>query len=296
MILRNTKKIISLLLSTFVVYFLSSFVSANSIEFHDNLLTYFWEDIQSTYSEINFSYGSNSNVWIMFWLDPVTITGGTTITMGNVSKTCTKQVRGFYYSNARGEKLWPLDNTTLTTLKLASNEYNNLTVSNGLYMNCTGENPNNVYGQVKWTYDTNTTTLNAGIRYNFNENDPIWVFAPTLNFYEGIRVASWYLFDNLAGVGKLQDIDLLDDSCSFNNGYVANGASVTAYQAATVIDGNTCVSETRSCINGVLNGTYTHSECTIGGTNYTPSPFYFMKINNAELDTIYTSEWIVISW
>ncbi len=284
-----------LLITTFVVSFFSSFISANSIEFHDNILTYFWDDIQSTYSEINFSYGSNSNVGIMFWLEPVTITWWTTITMGNSSKTCTKQIRGFYYSNIRWEKLWPLDNTTLTTLKLASTEYNNLTVSNGLYMWCTGENPTNVYGQVKWTYDSYSTTLNAGIRYNFTENDPIRVFAPSLQFFEGIRVASGYLFDTVAWVGKLQDIDLLSDSCSFNNGYVANGQSITAYQAETVPSWNTCQSETRTCVNGVLNGTYEYSECTIGGTNYRPDAFYFTKINNAELDTIYTSEWIVIS-
>jgi hypothetical protein len=60
-------------------------------------------------------------------------------------------------------------------------------------------------------------------------------------------------------------------------GTIANGASVTAYQAST---GNPCITQTRTCTNGVLSGSYTYQTCTnsdvLGctdpnATNYNPS-------------------------
>ncbi|WP_173202613.1 Hint domain-containing protein [Sphingopyxis sp. BSNA05] len=47
-------------------------------------------------------------------------------------------------------------------------------------------------------------------------------------------------------------------------GTVAHGASVTAYQTASVSCGNTCASQTRSCSNGTLSGGYTHQSCSVG--------------------------------
>ena len=44
---------------------------------------------------------------------------------------------------------------------------------------------------------------------------------------------------------------------------VTNGSSVTAYQAASVPAGSSCVSETRTCNNGSLSGSYAHQSCTV---------------------------------
>ncbi len=51
-------------------------------------------------------------------------------------------------------------------------------------------------------------------------------------------------------------------SCTFDGNTVANGDSVTAYQASSVPFGSTCQSETRSCTNGVLSGTFAAASCT----------------------------------
>jgi hypothetical protein len=45
-------------------------------------------------------------------------------------------------------------------------------------------------------------------------------------------------------------------------GSIASGATVTAYQASSVPCGSSCVSETRTCNNGVLSGTYINQNCT----------------------------------
>lgn len=45
---------------------------------------------------------------------------------------------------------------------------------------------------------------------------------------------------------------------------VTHGTSVTAFQAATVPYGQSCVSQTRTCTNGTLSGTYQHQSCAVG--------------------------------
>lgn len=45
-------------------------------------------------------------------------------------------------------------------------------------------------------------------------------------------------------------------------GTLAAGGSVTAYQASSVACGSPCVSETRTCANGILSGSYTNQNCT----------------------------------
>ena len=49
-------------------------------------------------------------------------------------------------------------------------------------------------------------------------------------------------------------------------GTLNHGSSVTAYQASTVPYGSSCVSESRSCANGVLSGSYTNQSCAVGPT------------------------------
>lgn len=51
--------------------------------------------------------------------------------------------------------------------------------------------------------------------------------------------------------------------CQWDGATIASGTSVTAYQAASVPDGQSCVSQKRTCTNGVLSGTYTHAACKV---------------------------------
>ncbi len=50
-------------------------------------------------------------------------------------------------------------------------------------------------------------------------------------------------------------------SCDFGGQTVAHGASVTAYQTASVTLPSVCASETRTCSLGVLSGTYANASC-----------------------------------
>ena len=62
-------------------------------------------------------------------------------------------------------------------------------------------------------------------------------------------------------------------SCSLNGQTVAHGSTVTAYQASSVDFGNTCTSETRSCFNGNLSGSYTYTNCTVSAASQSSSDY-----------------------
>lgn len=52
-------------------------------------------------------------------------------------------------------------------------------------------------------------------------------------------------------------------TCTFNGQTVAHGQSVTAYQASSVAAGSSCASQTRTCSNGTLSGSYTFTSCGV---------------------------------
>lgn len=53
-------------------------------------------------------------------------------------------------------------------------------------------------------------------------------------------------------------------SCLFNGATIAHGAVVKAFQGSTVVYGQGCVSEDRTCSNGVLSGSYNYASCAVG--------------------------------
>ena len=54
-------------------------------------------------------------------------------------------------------------------------------------------------------------------------------------------------------------------SCTFNNQTIADGQGAVAYQSSTVSSSQQCVSQVRTCHNGVLDGTYLYASCTNNG-------------------------------
>jgi hypothetical protein len=54
-------------------------------------------------------------------------------------------------------------------------------------------------------------------------------------------------------------------SCTFNGNTIAPGNSITAYQSSSVASPATCasISQLRTCINGVLTGSYAYSSCMV---------------------------------
>lgn len=57
------------------------------------------------------------------------------------------------------------------------------------------------------------------------------------------------------------------NSCLFDGQTIAHGQSTAAYQTSAVAYGQTCTSQSRTCNNGTLSGTYTFGSCTVGTPN-----------------------------
>ncbi len=55
--------------------------------------------------------------------------------------------------------------------------------------------------------------------------------------------------------------------CQFNNTLLSSGQSVIAYQSALVPFGQSCLSQTRTCNNGILSGSYSASSCSARSAN-----------------------------
>lgn len=79
-------------------------------------------------------------------------------------------------------------------------------------------------------------------------------------------------------------------ACTFNGQQIASGQSVTAYSSSSATLPNTCsgLSQTRTCNNGVLSGSYSNSECRVAGTNrgFDWFEFYGMPTDKNEIDTL----------
>lgn len=52
-------------------------------------------------------------------------------------------------------------------------------------------------------------------------------------------------------------------SCTLNGQTIPSGQSVVVYQSSSVPYGQTCASQTRTCTNGVLSGSYTSASCSV---------------------------------
>jgi len=74
------------------------------------------------------------------------------------------------------------------------------------------------------------------------------------------------------------------DTCSFNGQTIQHGGTVTAYQSSSVAYGSTCTSQTRSCDDGSLSGSYAYSSCTV---NAPVSSTTDLWVHNLSSQTIY---------
>ena len=75
------------------------------------------------------------------------------------------------------------------------------------------------------------------------------------------------------------------DTCLFNNQIIQHGESVTWYQSSTVPYGSECVSEIRTCNDGILSGSYEYASCTPESASSCELPWWWT-----------TWHWAVVTW
>lgn len=89
--------------------------------------------------------------------------------------------------------------------------------------------------------------------------------------FEGTFVDSTGRDGLCSATARLSTDTASSSTCAFNGINMASSTSVTAYESQTVAAGGTCRSETRTCRNGSLFGTYQYAACTVGTNTTTTS-------------------------
>lgn len=118
-------------------------------------------------------------------------------------KYCSVKIEWLYYSSQRGERLRPLDENTLISLKKWGNLYDNLRVNGGFYTSCGTGDQYSIYGNVEHTINNNEHFyLVAGVNYDipYNRMQSGSPLNCTLQLVNNITAVG-YLYDYQGGIG-----------------------------------------------------------------------------------------------
>lgn len=215
---RRMPKLAKLLfgIAFFLGIFISSFklLYAYTIPFENTLPTIFSSWFNTWYySNARFHFGGNSFVGTIFWQTGLTLSTPQEITINSwwsnqQTIRCTTQLRGIYYNNQRGRRVWPLDTGNLALLSTQWSGYQTMTMTNGFFTNCSrvawAYTPllNDVYGQIDHNLWGQTGfRMIAGIAYNFTGN--LWNATFDHTFTMSPWWNTWYIFDTNGGIWEL---------------------------------------------------------------------------------------------
>lgn len=201
--------------------------------------------MQNTYSNIYFQYGWNLQPWIIFWKWTQTVSPKT-ITLGTQTITwCTKQVLWAYYNPSRGNRLRPLDASTLAVFQNVDVSYLQLSLGTNkwLFTNCQWD-PNAVYGHVQHTRNGTDFDLVAGVEINTVNNSYINNFDTSLTLNSTALTATGYIFDPLGWIaqistppacwnGVIQMGEQCDDSNTSNSDGCSNTCQIESWRQCT---------------------------------------------------------------
>jgi hypothetical protein len=148
-------------------------------------------------SALHFIYHGNQFGWTIFFRDTVDISE--TLVLNWITKSCTKQIRWYYYNPARGQRLWPLDQDSLTLLRSYNASYTNLSIQWWLFL-C-GGTTYAIYGSILHTLWWQQYYIIAGVNYNFIENAYLPNYLQSMLFAGGQTFG--HIFDSRGGIASL---------------------------------------------------------------------------------------------
>jgi len=208
---------VAFLLGIFLATF--KFMYAESIPFENSLNTMFtWLDT-GYYSNTHFKYGGNDFVGVIFWQTGLDLSAPQEIminswTLNEKKIACNEQLRGIYYNNQRGRRIWPLDTWNLAILSGQWSWYDTLTINNGFFTDCTWvvwgwyvPLSHEIYGQIDHTLSGEIFHMFAWIAYNFATNSISWSIG-NYSFDRTLAIMTWwihtwYIFDTNWWIAEL---------------------------------------------------------------------------------------------
>lgn len=229
---------------------LISFLHAEeSLSFQESIETIFtWWINTEYYSNTHFQYDGNNFVGIIFWQTGENLSTPENITISGWAQeiVCSEKLRGIYYNNQRGRRIWPLDiwNLQLLIDESGTTGYDDMTITGGFFTNCTWVGwtysplENEVYGQITHVVDGITGDLFAGIDYDFDANTYSWTY-----FSGSMTITTWwvhegYIFDTAGWIAQLGmnlaycgwfEVSPADFSGGQNTTFLCQGNSISGY-------------------------------------------------------------------
>ncbi len=261
------KTLVKSLLS--IVWIVALFFGSHSMAIDldlGNSFDYYFDNLESNYSELYFNQGGNNFEWVIFWQGSHALTNDVTIdlTSGSGSIDCKRQVEWIYYNPQRGNSMWPLDTGSLDHLKNINTSYNDVTVTWGRYTDCSGKNVNDVYGQVINTLGSATYKLVVGVKFPVNSNLYIQQFDNSLQYFESSGSAEGKIFDSRWGVAEI--IEHTSGLNNFSMAMINNAELDTFYKSDPVLI--TGLVESQQVLASITKWSLFINEIMVGTTGY----------------------------
>jgi len=156
------------------------------------------QNLINKFSEVHFNWPWNDFIWSILRLPNKSLDSGQIIELSGENRTCRQQVRWIYYNIARGDKVRPLDQQTLESFQSSNTNYNNLSISWGLFTSCE-TNPFNIYGQITYKQSGQTSIITAWTKLDYQNNNFIWKLAQSLSYFKN-NSPLWYIIDTIWGI------------------------------------------------------------------------------------------------
>lgn len=241
-----------------------------------NTVTTLYTGIDTQYSPVNF-HVQNAFGGMFFWRSNVSV-APTTLQLSPTQTVtgCTEQLRGLYYNSQRWLRLWPLDANTLSGLQSIDSGYNTMTLSGGLFTNCSGKPAGAVYGNINHYRGNHEFSLIGGVNYNFATKMWLPSFGQTLYKYSNQSASGW-IFDSQGAIGQmlwsfqcgntiLEAGEQCDDGNANNNDSCTNSCIIHT----PPVCGNNIVEAWEQCDGGNACNTNCTKKTWWGGPTPTP--------------------------
>ena len=181
----------------------------------------------SRFAPLQFVGGGNSYAGGIFITSTEQLSSPQTVVFANQTLICQKKLDGYYMSTARGLRLRPLGQSSLTNLRGADSSYNTITLEWGLYTACIGH-PQDIVGYVKhnsgyfpgWSaYIIAGSTLSVPTN-SFTNNYQSGSFSA-----DSFRYLNGSIYDTVVGIGTVSGTGLENDQIGnlFFNGLAVLG-------------------------------------------------------------------------
>ncbi len=228
------------------------FSNAIDLDVADQFLTGNLANAVNYQSDINFKYDWNNFAGKLFLLE--SIDNIQTVEFSWTTKVCRKQVRWFFWNDARWSRMRPLDSQTLTEFQTIDPSYAWLTITGWLFANCDGDT-SYIYGYIQHSRNWETYNMTVWTEYDWTWNQYLTNFEDNTNSLNNIF--SWYIFDSYGWIWET------------NGTWILICDTTWIWNPATVCTTSTLV-QTNDC--GQTQTVAWTQNCTVPCTNTTRSP------------------------